>query len=450
MNNDVIVIGSGLSGLSAAVDLCRRGRRVLVLERDGRLGGRAYSFRDRMNNAVVDNGQHLLMGCFHNTRRFLSTIGTSDQLSVQGNLAVTFYYPRLGLVRFRCPNLPAPLHILIGLLRLKSLSLRDRFRLLSVLREVASHDGEGKNLDSLTVDEWLVQCGQTEDCRNHFWNIVATATLNEEPKQASAKLFVKVLREAFLKGSENSVLMIPKVGLSDLYVGASLRFIRRHGGDVLTNRHVRRLAISEAKAKGVELKNGDLILSRTVISTVPLADLLPLIPVGTLFQSTNIQDADSVSSSPIITINLWLDRSVLEEEFVSLLDSPIQWVFNKSKIFSDGTNEGSYLSCVISGAREFVSWQKDELVRLALDELAKPFPAVRSAQLLHSLVIKEKRATLSSSPAMLRFRLPPNTPWENFFLAGDWVDTGLPSTIESAVTSGFNAARLADEYLSNR
>ena len=132
---------------------------------------------------------------------------------------------------------------------------------------------------------------------------------------------------------------------------------------------------------------------------------------------------------------------------MSLPDSPIQWVFNKNRIFLDGAREGNYLSCVVSGAGELLSWEKDELVALAFEEVRRLFPPARSANLMHSLVIKEKRATLSSSPEMQRLRVPAETQWKNFFLAGDWTDTGLPSTIESAVSSGFKAARLAGERL---
>jgi uncharacterized protein with NAD-binding domain and iron-sulfur cluster len=131
------------------------------------------------------------------------------------------------------------------------------------------------------------------------------------------------------------------------------------------------------------------------------------------------------------------------------LGSPIQWVFNKKRIFLDGKGEGSYLSCVISGAGELLSWKNESLVALAVDEVARAYPETRSAKVVHSLVIREKRATMSSSPRMERLRLPARTQWQNLFLAGDWTDTGLPSTIESAVTSGFNAAGLAHEYLSS-
>ena len=446
MHADVIVIGGGLSGLAAAVDLSARGYEVEVLEQRGKFGGRAYSYFDRKSGAIVDNGQHLLMGCFQNTKRFLKMIGSFDKLSVQNNLEVTFYHPEKGFVSFRCSRLPRPFHVIAGLLNLRTLSLRDRFRLLSVLREVAFRGEHSKSWDSKTVDEWLTELNQSEDCKKYFWNVVATATLNDNPKRASAALFARVLREAFLNGRESSVLMIPKVGLSDLYVEEAHRYIEAHGGKVSNYARVTRVIFSRGKAFGVELNTGRHVAGKAVISSVPLFDLRTILPKNFDSLSREWKSLDSIPTSAIVTINLWLDREVMDRDFVSLLDSPIQWVFNKGRIFSKGQWEGSYLSCVISGAGEMLSWEKERLVKLALDEVGKVYTEARTAKLLHSVVVKEKRATLSSSPAMQRYRLPARTSWENFFLAGDWTDTGLPATIESAVKSGFTAARLAHEY----
>jgi squalene-associated FAD-dependent desaturase len=447
MLTDAIVIGGGLSGLSAAVDLCSHGHTVKVLEQKHRCGGRAYSYIDKKTGDVIDNGQHLLMGCFGNTKQFLQTIGSLDKLTIQKNLEVTFHHAQRGFVRFRCPSLPSPYHIILGILRLKTLSVRDRFRLLFLLRQVTPRGHRVPIGDSMTVDEWLTGCHQTEECKKYFWNVIATATLNENPQQAAASLFLEVLRKAILDGRTGSVLIVPNKGLSDLYVEGAQRFIKEHGGEVMVRARVRRVILSRGRAVAVELMNGRRLQSRAFISSIPLVDLLEIMPkhFGGLVRGQ--RGADAMSFSGIVTINLWLDRQVMDKDFVSLPDSPIQWVFNKVRIFKNGQREDSYLSCVISGAGPMLNWQKDKLVTLASEEIRRAFPEARRAKLVHSLVIREKRATLSSLPRLQQFRMPATTQWKNFFLAGDWTDTGLPSTIESAVTSGFAAARLADEYL---
>jgi squalene-associated FAD-dependent desaturase len=449
MPTDVIIIGGGLSGLSAAVDLCSHGHTVKVLEQKHRCGGRAYSYTDRKTGDVVDNGQHLLMGCFGNTKRFFQTIGSLDKLTIQKNLEVAFHHPEKGLVTFRCPSLPSPYHIVLGLLRLRTLMVRDRLRMLFLLRKISQQSQPKLSQDSMTVDEWLTSCHQTEESKKYFWNVIATATLNDSPKHAAASLFVKVLKEAFLNGREGSVLMIPNKGLSKVYVEDAQRFLRKNGGEVVNRARVNRISFSRGEAIAVELVNGRRLRSKALISAVPLIDLVAIMPKQFGASVRGRRSEDGMRHSGIVTINLWLDRQVMERDFVSLPDSPIQWVFNKNRIFSNGRREDSYLSCVVSGAGQMLSWQKDRLVTLALEGVKKAFPEARRAKLVHSLVIKEKRATLSSSPRFQRCRLPATTQWKNFFLAGDWTETGLPSTIESAVTSGFKAARLGQEYLTN-
>jgi squalene-associated FAD-dependent desaturase len=448
MLTDVIVIGGGLSGLSAAVDLCSHGLKVTVLEQKYRCGGRAYSYVDKKTGDTVDNGQHLLMGCFKNTKCFFEMIGTLGKLNTQRNLEVTFHHREKGFVTFRCPSLPSPFHLVVGIVQLKTLSLRDRLRLLSLVVQVGWQNKGALIRDGLTVDEWLTSCNQTEECKENFWNVIATATLNESPRQASASLFLKVLREAFLNGRDGSVLMVPNKGLSDLYVEDAQKYIHEHGGEVINRTRVRRVIFSGERASAVELGAGRRLRARAFISSIPLLDLLPIFPrrSGTLPRETG--EIKGISHSGILTINLWLDRDVMGKDFVSLLGSPVQWVFNKKRIFLDGAGKGNYLSCVISDAGELLSWKNESLVALAVDEVARAYPETRSAKVVHSLVIREKRATMSSSPTMERFRLPARTQWHNLFLAGDWTDTGLPSTIESAVTSGFNAAGLVREFLS--
>jgi squalene-associated FAD-dependent desaturase len=449
MGTDVIVIGGGLSGLSAAVDLCSHGHKVTVLEQKHRCGGRAYSYVDKKTRDTVDNGQHLLMGCFKNTKHFFEMIGSLSKLNIQRNLEVTFHHREKGFVTFRCPSLPGPFHLVAGILRLYTLTLRDRLRLLSLLAKVGAQNKRGLIKDGMTVDEWLTSYKQTEECKENFWNVIATATLNEDPQQASALLFLKVLREAFLNGRGGSVLMIPNKGLSDLYVDDAQRYIRKHGGQVINRTRVRRVIFSGERASAVELSTGQRLRARAFVSSIPPLDLLSILPKRYDALPRENSGTKGISYSGILTINLWLDRRVMDKDFVSLLGSPIQWVFNKKRIFLDGKGEGSYLSCVISGAGELLSWKNESLVALAVDEVARAYPETRSAKVVHSLVIREKRATMSSSPRMERLRLPARTQWQNLFLAGDWTDTGLPSTIESAVTSGFNAAGLAHEYLSS-
>lgn len=457
MKYDVIVIGGGLSGLSASVELSSNGRNVLLLEQKPHLGGRTYSYVDRTTGDVVDNGQHLLMGCYHETRCYLKIIGSAHLATLQENLHIEFIHPRNGRSVLSCPPLLAPLHVLVGLLRLGTISLADRLKLLRVGLSLVLGSDE-KKLAALTVDEWLKRLKQSELNRKYLWDVIAIGTLNDHPDTVSALLFYRVLRAAFLGKKENSSLLIPRVGLSELLVDPAVEFIKRHGGEVRTNAGVERFEIDRGRIKGV-WTGGKKLEAHAYISAVPWYGLSAMFSgkKQKLRRSSTpeLKDAPTTESllsasklarfesSPIITINVWLDREVMEQEFVAVLDRHVQWVFNKTRIFGlldYWKDSRQYLSCVISGAEEYLSWSKEKMVAMVMEELRSLFPEARSAKVLHSVVIKEKRATFSPRPQVEQYRPGPTTEYPNLFLAGDWTDTGYPATIEGAVLSGRRAA----------
>jgi len=467
---DVIIIGGGVAGLSSAVDLARRGISVLLLEQRPFLGGRAYSFIDETTGDVVDNGQHLLMGCYHETRRYLRMIGAEHLATLQPALHVDFLHPKLGRASLSCPNLPAPFHALVGLLNLRSLPFYDRLLLLRVGMDLLfATDGKEESLASLSVDAWLTALGQTELSKKYLWDIIAIGSLNDDPKTVSALLFYRVLRAAFMQSREDSGLLIPRVGLSELLVHPAVRFLRAHGGEVKTNCGVESLRLDGSRVSAVRSSEGATYRARAYVSAVPHYAFPRLFlredhrSVGILHHVVRFE------SSPIVTIHLWLDRKIMEQEFVALLDSRVQWVFNRSKLLhqnllergqlkNDGRgaverrNSGTmrqYLSLVISGAAEYEEMSKEHLVAMALEDLRRAFPEARTAHVLHSRTIKEKRATFSPTPAVEGLRPSVRTPLENLFLAGDWTNTGLPSTIEGAVASGHRAAEAVASYLAS-
>ena len=438
MSVDVIVIGGGLAGLTAAVDLSSRGISVLVLEQRPHLGGRTYSFVDEKTGDVVDNGQHLMMGCYHATRWLLSTIGSDRLASLQPHLHIDFLHPIRGLSSLHCPGIPAPLHLLAGLLNLKNLSLLDRLKLLRVGLEIRKDPKIIEpQIASLTVHQWLDQLGQSEENKKYLWDIIAIGSLNDHPKEVSALLFYRVLRSAFLGSRENSSLLVPRAGLSQLFVDPCVDFIRSRGGDVMVNCGVDESLFEGNRLRGVRSSDGHIREARAFVSAIPWYAASPLFSNAAGRQGWNVNG--HLQSSPIVTINLWFDRVVMEQDFVALLDSRIHWVFNKSKIYGSKTTR-QYLSLVISGAASLMDVDSSELVKSALKELTAAFPPVRNAELVHSLVVKEKRATFSPHPDVEAHRPSSKTQFENLFLAGDWTDTGYPATIEGAVLSGRKAA----------
>ncbi len=447
MTYDAIIIGGGLAGLSAAVDLTSKGRRILLLEQKPHLGGRTYSFVDKQTGDPVDNGQHLMMGCYHETLRYLRSIG-SDRLAIlQPNLHIEFLHPKNGFASLRCPPLPAPLHVLVGLLRLKTIPFSHRLRLLSIgIELLASSRQKEQELELLTVDQWLSSLKQTPENRKYLWDILAVGTLNDDPSTVSALLFYRVLKAAFLGSRVNSGLLVPKVGLSELLVNPAAKFIESHGGEILTSAGVDGVEIRDQRVEEVRIGRKK-FKGAAYVSAIPYHSLAALLEGGRRGTNPPVENLGKFKSSPIITLHLWLDRPVMEHEFVATLDSTIQWIFNKSKMYQSDQQDGKqYLSLVISGAERYVQWPGEKLVNVAMKELRDLLPAAGGARVLHSIVIKEKRATFSPRPGIESIRPGTETSISNFFLAGDWTNTGYPATIEGAIISGIKAAEEAFRF----
>jgi squalene-associated FAD-dependent desaturase len=433
----VIIIGGGFSGLAAGICLSESGFRVLLLESRKHLGGRAYSFVDAKTGDTVDNGQHLFMGCYHQTIAFLKKIGCLDRLRFQDRPRVDFLDSENGFTCFDCPSLPPPMHALAGLFKMKGITFGDKLRAFKVGRAIQKNGRSGPR--SLTVSDWLDRLSQSERIKQRFWYPMAIATLNESPVTASAQMLKVVLREAFGGGRQTTSIGIARVGLSELYTEGASDFITSRGGEVRASAHVDKIVVDDGLVTGVDMKDGSRIEAEYVISAVPPAALLQLLP-GEL-GAKEFSGLASLESSPIVSINLWFDRPVIDRQFVGLIGTRSQWIFNKDLILSPG-KQSNQIAVIISAARDYVDWTKQDLVEMALIELRELLPASRSAQLLHSRVVKEREATLAHTVESDSLRPKARTVIPNLVLAGDWTATGLPATIESAVMSGNTAAEM--------
>lgn len=433
----IVIIGGGFAGLAAGVALSERGAAVVVLERRGHLGGRAYSFTDQQTGDTIDNGQHLFMGCYQHTIAFLKKIGCLDRLMFQDRPRVDFLDREHGFTSFECPALPAPLHAVAGLLRMGGLTFGDKLRVVKVGRAIQKNGRAGT--DALTVKEWLAGLDQSERIRERFWYPMAIATLNEDPAVASARMLKVVLKLAFGAGREATRIGIARVGLSQLYTEGATRFIESRGGAVRTSATVERLVIEGQRIVAVELKDGERVEADAVISAVPHTALLKMLPDA--LRAGEFAGIEGLRAAPIVSINLWFDRSVFDRQFAGLIGTRSQWIFNKNLIVKP-TESSNQIAVIISAAHAFVDWTKEQLVEMALAELRELLPDSRGAQLLHSRIVKEREATLSHTLESDHLRPGPRTSIENLILAGGWTATGLPDTIESAVLSGHTAAEI--------
>lgn len=437
----VIVIGGGFAGLSAATQLAERGCRVTVLEGRQVLGGRAYSFKDTQMGDSVDNGQHLFMGCYRETLTLLSRLGALDRLPFQRNLKVEFRGDPRRTALLSCWPLPSPWHLLSGFFRLRTLSWPDRFRLYFLDRALRAAMLNPASIQDLTVEQWLIQARQSERARRHFWDLIAIATLNEDPRIAAAAPFVTVLAQAFFDDRSASRLGLSRVGLSDLYAHTAKAFIEARGGEVLLKSPVAHLEFQESRVAAVLLRDGRRLEADWIVSSASATGFLRMIPEDVIERHPEFNQVRKLTFAPIISIHLWFDRQISRSLFVGLLDTQVQWFFNKSKILGLKDKPG-YVSLVISGAHAFIDWPERRLLPMALEELRRLFPKARDAVLLRSLVIKEHQATLSPVVGSDAWRPAHQSPYDNLLLAGDWTRTGLPATIESACQSGHACAEI--------
>ena len=439
---DAVVIGGGFAGLSAAVALAERGVRVTVLEGKPALGGRAYSFADPETGDFVDNGQHVLMGCYGETLDFLKRIGAYEQLVFHEDLEIEMLAGPGQSATLKTARLPGPLHMTAALLGYRHLSVAERMSVMrGGLRMLAMRRSGGGELQRLTVAQLMDRLGQSEHARRCFWYPMSIATLNDEPESSSAALLAEVLKRAFFSRRRDSAFVYSRVGLSELYCTGAKQLIERAGGAVLAHSIVEMLELGVGgHVASVRLRDGRRIVASDFISAVPAPQLLRLLPENAVADPF-FSRFTGLSSSPIICVHLWLDREVTNSPFIGFTGTTTQWLFNKRQIFAHrGEAHPGYLSFVISGARKLVERSNQEILDIVINDLHAMIPAARGAKVVKSLVLKEKNATMAPDLRSHELRPTAKTPIANFFLAGDWIQTGLPATIESAVIAGRAAA----------
>ena len=334
---------------------------------------------------------------------------------------------------FRASNarlLPAPLNLLAGVLEWDALGWSDRWSVLRMAAPAPASPDE-------SVEAWLVRNGQTPRLREMLWDPLALAALNQPPSQAAAPVFARVLAEMFGSDPKSAAIVLPNKPLDQMYAEPARDFIVSRGG-----------AVHTGSPATIELSGGGVrsVASRTDRWEVPaVVSAVPWFAIGAVFEGDAghmapiLSRAGAMASSPILTVNLWFDRPLFDEPFIGLPGRAMQWVFDKRTVFG---GEAAHLSLVSSGASPLVDRANADLVQMAHRELALPvdaLPRMRGARLLQGTVIREPRATFSLAPGQPA-RPTTTTPVRGLYLAGDWIDTGLPATIESAVRSGHLAA----------
>lgn len=429
----VAVIGGGFAGLSAAARLAENGFRIHLFEASPKLGGRAYSFYSEKYQQYLDNGQHILMGCYRETLDFITTIGAKDRITIQKNLEVPFITETGDIHTLTPPGdrvIPRMLRLGSALFRYESLSFSERISIARLFLKI--RNPKVSIPEQMNAEAWLKKEGITENSVKRFFEILGISALNATLKESSASVFRRILKEIFfgIEGSER--IIIPSVGLSQMYCEPAVAYLKERGNEVLVSKPLDAIVHDGVMVR--QLKSGEdeyNDFDAVILAVPPYA--LPKIKGAEFLLDPVFQ---SFIYAPIISAHLFLGKNFLEKPFYALHKSPIHWVFN----------HGNRLTLVVSAAYDIVEKSNEYLYAIIVRELSN-YLDISAQDIIDYQIVKEKRATVVPSAENIFKRPKTTTSIRNLFLAGDWTDTGLPSTIESAVISGNKAAESVTRHL---
>ncbi|MBZ2209966.1 hydroxysqualene dehydroxylase HpnE [Massilia soli] len=426
----VAVIGGGWAGCAAAVELAHAGCEVTLFEAARMLGGRARSVE--VNGKLLDNGQHIMLGAYKETLRLLRLVGIKPADALL-HLPLQMRYPPGSGMDFVAPRLPAPLHLVIALLRAKGLAREDKMALARFT--TSARWMEWTLYNDCSVSELLERFDQTERLTALMWRPLCLAALNTPPERASAQVFLNVLRDSLGAHRAASDMLVPRLALSALFPAAAASFIEARGGHVHTGVRVESLQSGGGRWQlraGAESPHFDAV----VIATAPPA-------AAALLDGHGAAPIPEFDYEPITTCYLQYDAGVrLGLPFYALEEFPEsqafgQFVFDRGQL--DHCQAG-LLAVVISASGGAVELGQEALGAALAQQLASALQRAELAAPSWTKVITEKRATFACTPGLVR---PGNeTGLPGVYLAGDYTAGAYPATLEGAVRSG-SAAVLA-------
>jgi uncharacterized protein with NAD-binding domain and iron-sulfur cluster len=463
----VVVIGGGLAGITAAIGLRDAGFEVTLLESRPRLGGAATSYARA--GMMIDNGQHVFLRCCTSYRELLARLGVTASVAVQERFDVTVLSPA-GRARLRRNSLPSPLHLAGALLRYPLLSLTERAQVGRAALAFRFADPASPALDQVRLGDWLAARGQDEQARRRLWDLFIISSLNIAGDDANVALAATVIKTALLGAKDAADIGMARVPLGRLHAEATADLLSRLGAQVRLGARAAKVeplpgggfrielghgeatvpaGRGEAAGPGSDPGGSDLIeadaaqpgdsqsiVADGVVLAVPPAQATRLAGGAGVAQANTWT---GLQYSPILNVHVIYDRPVTDLPFAAGVDTPVQWVFDKTQ--QAGLTSGQYLAVSVSAASGLVDQPTAALREMFLPALAQLFPAAGQAGITDFFVTRERRATFLQAPGSGALRPGAATSVPGLALAGAWTDTGWPDTMEGAVRSGHTAAQ---------
>jgi squalene-associated FAD-dependent desaturase len=476
----VVVIGGGLAGITAAIALAESGADVTLLEARPRLGGATCSFH--RDGLIVDTGQHVFLGCCSAYRGLLAKLGMTEHAPLQDRFDVTVLAPgrpagqpgasqsgasQPRRARLRRTALPGPLHMLPALGRYPFLSWAERAQVARPALAMRRVDPAAPAADTERFGDWLAARGQSERARRALWDLFSVSALNIAGDDASLALAATVVKTGLLGKNNAADIGVAALPLGELHGDAAATLLAKLGAQVIMGAKVTAIeggaieggaieagAIEGGEIEGTEGQNARFrvrlgrgedadLAADAVVLAVPHEKAAPLIPPDALPSGT-VAGWAGLGASPIVNVHVIYDRPVTDLPFAAAIDSPVQWVFDRTRISgmtaANHGGPGQYLAISLSAADEYADVPAARLREQFVPALAELFPAARDAQVTEFFVTRERRATFRQAPGSGALRPKAATRRPGLVLAGAWTDTGWPDTMEGAVRSGLAAA----------
>lgn len=438
---DVAIIGGGVAGITAFNYLVKRNFKVCLIEARENLGGRINSFIDKITNDEIDNGQHLLIGAYKEFLELLNDLNTTKYLKTLNNIDFKLYSKKNRY--YLKSKLNGKWGYFLGILNLNKINIIDKINIVKLFATI--NFIRAYKFDDYSCYEFLKKYNQSDKIIKIFWEPLIIATLNNNIYDAPAKLLINVLKLGFLSNSQNSKLIFSKVGLTKLIEPIEKKTFNH--SKIYKSTRVKKIINENNKIISLLLNNGEYINANSFISTV-LPNELKKMNLDSNIEQFNFFDEWEYSS--VLSIYLWYDGNIFDFDFIGVIDSPIHWIFNRREIFEDqNIAYPNLISIIISSANEIINQSNKEILNLINEELLNILPEIKNRNLLHYKIIKEKFATLKIDKTVEKLRPNNNTNFSNLFIAGDWTNTELPATIESAALSGKKSAIFVENYLNN-